>query len=67
MNRLGVYYGVAGGVSSFSAFIILQKFIRTTDVQGFILIGTVIISSVICCCTGMLIKTRKGKNINEKK
>lgn len=67
MNRLGVYYGIAGGVLSFVIFIILQNLFKATDVQGFILVGTIILSSVICCCTGMLIETLKGKDVNEKK
>ena len=67
MNRLGVYYGIAGSVLSFVIFIILQNLFKATDVQGFILVGTIILSSVICCCTGMLIETLKGKDVNEKK
>ena len=67
MNRLSVYYGISGGVLSLVTFIILQNLFKATDVQGFILIGTIILSSVICCCTGMLIETIKGKSINEKK
>lgn len=67
MNRLGVYYGIFGGVLSFVIFIILQNLFKATDVQGFILVGTIILSLVICCCTGMLIETIKGKDVNEKK
>lgn len=67
MNRLSVYYGISGGVLSLVTFIILQNLFKATDVQGFILIGTIILSSVICCCTGMLIEIFKGKSINEKK
>lgn len=66
MNKLGVYYGIAGGIVSLITFTILQILLRATDVQGFILIGTIILSSVICCCTGMLIETFKEKKVNEK-
>ncbi|SFP74169.1 hypothetical protein [Caldicoprobacter faecalis] len=66
MKHLGIFYGIAGGVLSFVAFIILQNLLMATDTQGFILIGTVILSTVICCCTGMLIETYRDKNINRK-
>lgn len=66
MSRLGVFYGICGGVLSFVAFLVLQNLFSATDVQGFIFVGTVILSTVICCCTGMLIEAYRDRNINKK-
>jgi hypothetical protein len=66
MKRLGVIYGIYGGVLSYIAFSILQNLTRGTDAQSFIFIGTIILSAVICFCTGMLIETYKNKNEHRK-
>lgn len=57
----GLLYTIIGGISSFFAFMILQNLFRATDTQGFIFIGTIILSAVICCCTGILVETYKSK------
>ncbi|MTK10770.1 MAG: hypothetical protein F8N39_01215 [Clostridiaceae bacterium] len=67
MKQLAVFYGIAGGVLSFTVFLILQNLFRAADVQGFILVGTIVLSMTICCCTGILIATFQGKDINKKK
>jgi Na+/melibiose symporter-like transporter len=64
--KLGILCGIAGGFISFFAFVILQNLSRATDAQGFILIGTVILCVIICFCTGLLIETYYGRNINKK-
>lgn len=64
--KFAISCGITGGFISFFTFIILQNFLRATDAQGFILIGTVILSAIICCCTGLLIETYYGRNINNK-
>ncbi|MFU7517760.1 hypothetical protein [Clostridium sp. HCS.1] len=66
MKILGVVYGLYGGILSYSAFVILQNLTRGTDAQSFIFIGTIILSAVICFCTGMLIETYQSKNGNRK-
>lgn len=60
----GLIYGIIGGIFSFVAFIILQDLFRATDAQGFIFIGTIILSVIICCCTGILVEMYKNNNGN---
>lgn len=64
--KFGILCGITGGFISFFAFVILQNFFRATDAQGFILVGTVILSTIIFCCTGLLIETYYGRNINKR-
>jgi hypothetical protein len=66
MKGLGLKYGVTGGVLSLIAFISLQNLFGATDVQGFILVGTIIFSTIICCCTGILIDTYQSERKKEK-
>ena len=67
MDKLGLLYGLYGGAFSFLAFILLQIVFRATDVQGFVLVGTIVLSAVISCCTGILLglfkDIQKKKNI----
>jgi hypothetical protein len=66
MKRLGLIYGIIGGFFSMSAFIILQNLLHATDVQGFILIGIIILSIIICCCTGVLVEAYESTRLKEK-
>lgn len=56
----GLSYGISGGLFSFLIFMLLQNLLNATDTQGFIFIGTIILSAIICGCTGILVETYKG-------
>jgi uncharacterized membrane protein len=58
----GLLYGIIGGIYSLFAFMILQNLLRATDTQGIIAVGTIILSTVICCCTGILVESFKSKD-----
>lgn len=49
-------YGVIGGLVAFLIFILIQNVLHATDVQGFILVGTITVCTIICACTGCLIE-----------
>jgi RsiW-degrading membrane proteinase PrsW (M82 family) len=49
-----------GGFFAFFLFLILQPIFSSSDTQGFILDATIILSAVICGCTGWIVKTLKG-------
>ncbi len=48
-------YGVIGGVLSVIILMILGIIFRAEDSVGAILSGTVLISVVICSCTGIIV------------
>lgn len=60
----GLLYGVIGGFFSFFVFVVLQNLMAATDAQGFILIGTIILSAIICACTGILVDAFKNTRGN---
>jgi Na+/melibiose symporter-like transporter len=57
----GLLYAIIGGIISFFAFMILWKLFGATDEKGYIFIATIILSTVICCCTGILVEACKSK------
>lgn len=57
-------YGIIGGLFSFITFMILQNIFKATDAQGHIFIGTIILSIIICACTGILVDVYKSTKRN---
>jgi hypothetical protein len=50
-------YGLTGGLASYIIFVIMLFAFRATDVQGYILVATITICTIICSCTKLLLET----------
>lgn len=57
--KKGILYGIVGGFMAFIVFVLLQNILRATDVQGFILISTIIICSTMCFCIGCFLENKE--------
>lgn len=55
-NWITEKYALIGGFLTLLLFLILESVLKAVDVQGFILIATVVLSSIICGCTGLIVK-----------
>jgi len=53
-------YGILGGIFSFILFILLVMVLRTDNGEGIVIAGTIVLSTVICTCTGIIVEELKN-------
>lgn len=56
-------YGIIGGIFSTILFIFLVMIIRpsATSIGDMVMIGTIVLSTIICVCTGIIIEELNNK------
>lgn len=65
-NWIVVIYAVLGGFFAFLLFFILQTMFKAADVQGFIVIATIILSLILCGCTSFIVVTIRNLDVIKK-
>ncbi|MDP4090935.1 MAG: hypothetical protein Q8930_16930 [Bacillota bacterium] len=56
----------AGGFLAFLLLIVLQSVFDTDEISAVIVAATITLSTIICGCTGWIVKTIKELNVNKK-
>ncbi|EQB85825.1 hypothetical protein J2Z44_004237 [Clostridium punense] len=56
-------YGIIGGIFSLLLFIFLAMIIRpkATSIGDMVMIGTIVLSTIVCVCTGRIIEELNNK------